>query len=496
MQRVLRSTPGLRVIEDAVEGLETADGRVTGVRGALARYEAGAVVVTTGTFLRALMHCGEFKTPGGRIGEGSAEALSAELARLGLQMGRLKTGTPPRLRRSSLDFSRLTEQPGDPDPEPFSFYTRHIPLPQIRCWLTQSTPAAHAVVRANLDRAPMYSGQIRSRGPRYCPSFEDKVVRFADKSSHPIFLEPEGLDSESIYCNGISTSTPPDVQEAFVRAIPGLERAEFLRYGYAVEYDFVLPHQLDPTLETKAVRGLFLAGQINGTSGYEEAAGQGLLAGINAALRVRGGGPLVLSRSQAYIGVMADDLTTKSELAEPYRMFTSLAEHRLILRSDNAFRRLMPLGRRLGLVSEGAIRELDAVERGIGELKDLLGRRFYGGQTLERRLRRPGESLGRLAEVAPEVRRYLGDRRAVQQVEIEVKYAGYIQRQRAEIDRASRLEERSIPADLDYRRVRHLRFEAQEKLARQRPYTLGQASRITGISPADVQVLLVHLGWR
>lgn len=488
MQRVVLEQENLTVVEDVVEEILVDAGRVRGARGRKGEYPARCVVVTTGTFLKALMHCGELKTPGGRLGEGSAERLSDCLRRLGFELGRLKTGTPPRLLRGSIAFDALERQAGDPEPEPFSFFTETFPVqPQVECWITYTSARTHEIVRANLHRAPMYSGQIRSRGPRYCPSFEDKVVRFADKDRHQIFLEPEGLDSESIYCNGISTSTPPDVQEAFVRTIPGLERAEFLRYGYAVEYDFAYPHQLRPTLETKRVDGLFFAGQINGTSGYEEAAGQGLVAGINAARKVLGEPPLVLDRSEAYIGVMIDDLTTKSELVEPYRMFTSLAEYRLILRSDNAFRRLM----RKGLVKN--LSRLDLIEQGIADLREYLRRTFVGTCSLEQLLRRPEHTLRTLAELRPEIRRFFKDPKIAEQVEIEVKYEGYIARQQREVERFRRMEDKRIPEDFDYAKVRHLRFEAREKLNRYRPYTLGQASRITGISPADIQILMLHL---
>jgi tRNA uridine 5-carboxymethylaminomethyl modification enzyme len=479
--------PGLRVVEDSVEALRVGP---RGVRAVVLRrhgeIRTAAVVVTTGTFLRALMHSGEFQNPGGRIGEGASVGLSESLASLGLEMGRLKTGTPPRLALDSLDWEKLALQPPDETPEPFSLLTRSLGPARIECRLAFTGARAHDIVRANLHRAPMYSGQIQARGPRYCPSFEDKVVRFADKPSHQVFLEPEGIGSNSIYCNGISTSLPPDVQEAFVHSIEGLERARFLRYGYAVEYDFVLPHELAPTLEAKRAPGLYLAGQINGTSGYEEAAGQGLMAGINAALAALGRAPVILSRSQAYIGVMIDDLTTKSELTEPYRMFTSLAEHRLILRADNAFLRLTPIGRSIGLVSPDHAAEADRLEEARSSALSIL----RGG--LERELRRPGSDLAALAGDHPELLPWVSDPRVRRLVETEVRYEGYLRRQLAQIERMREVEGRRLPPDLDYWGVPHLRHETKEKLSRLRPHTLGQAGRISGVSPADLQVIWIH----
>ena len=492
MRETALGQSGLRVLEDSVERFRIGGGELRGVT--LRRHggmKAAAVVVTTGTFLRALMHSGEFKNPGGRIGEGASTGLSESLAGLGLTMGRLKTGTPPRLDLESVDWNSLPLQTPDPVPEPFSLLTEAVGPAKIECRLTATNERAHAVVRENLHRAPMYSGQIRARGPRYCPSFEDKVVRFADKPSHQIFLEPEGIGSRSIYCNGISTSLPPDVQEAFVRHIPGLERARFLRYGYAVEYDMVLPHELKQTLETKKIPGLFLAGQINGTSGYEEAGGQGLMAGINAARRARGEEPVILSRSQAYIGVMIDDLTSKSELTEPYRMFTSLAEHRLLLRSDNAFRRLSPIGREIGLASPRLAEVVDRLEEQRNQLLAVLAR-----LGLEREARRPEETLRGLAATHAELRPWVADSRVCELVETELKYEGYLRRQLAQIERLRENDERVLPSTLDYWGVPHLRYEAKEKFSRLRPHTLGQAGRISGIAPADLQVLLVHLASR
>jgi len=461
------------------------------VRGG-AIYRGDAVIVTTGTFLQAIMHTGEAKSAGGRAGEGTTGTLSDSFRRFGFQLERFKTGTPARLNGRTIDYSVLEEQPGDENPQPFSYLTESLPEPQMPCWLTETNAHVHEIINANLDRAPMYSGQINSTGPRYCPSIEDKVVRFADKSSHQIFLEPEGRNTLEVYCNGISTSLPRDVQDEMIRSIRGLENADIMRYGYAVEYDFAPPTQLLPTLETKRVRGLYFAGQINGTTGYEEAAGQGLIAGANAALKVRGDEPLILDRSQAYLGVLIDDLVTKG-VDEPYRMFTSRAEYRLLLRQDNADRRLTPVGERIGLVSAERSSQLAKhnaqIETALAKMEKL---RHHGKSFMEW-MRQPEIEWEQLSEFSPEFAAVELSDRAREQVRIEAKYSGYIQRQELEIDRQKKAMSMKIPNTFDYAAVVSLRSEAKQKLARVQPIDIAQASRISGITPADLAVLTMSL---
>ncbi len=514
MKAACEAEPKLGLQQGMVDAIAVAPGgtlRLTTAAGEV--LAARAAVITTGTFLKGVCHTGDRRVIAGRAGAPSAEKLSDSLRALGLELHRLKTGTPPRVAADSIDYDRMAEEKGDPIELRFSFDGPAPTLPQLSCWQTRTTQAGHDVILANLHRSPMYSGAIEGIGPRYCPSIEDKVVRFRDKDSHPVFVEPEGVEQDVMYIQGCSTSMPEDVQEAFIKTIPGLERARIVRYGYAVEYDCIPATQLTTTLMTKCAPGLFTAGQLNGTSGYEEAAAQGLVAGINAARYALGRPAVVLPRAESYVATLIDDLVTK-EIRDPYRMLTSRSEHRLMLRQDNADQRLTPLGRRLGLVGDERWARFEAKLAAIAEgrawlrahrinpgspeaarLAAATGEPVDRSLTLEEALRRPAvtvahllTAVGREPEALP--------RPIAEQLAIEVKYEGYIRRQVAAIERQSHLEDRAIPEDLDYAAITGLSREAQDKLGRVRPRSIGQAGRVGGVTPADVSLLMVHLELR
>ena len=512
MRNVLESQENIDIVQCVVEKLIIRDSKVRGVETNLGiRYDSKAVILTTGTFLRGLIHIGLTNYPAGRAGEFPSLGLSEDLQRVGFTLGRLKTGTPPRLDARSIDFSVMTAQHGDEPPVPFSYMTDKINIKQLPCYLTHTSPVTHEIIKKNLDRSPLYGGIIKGIGPRYCPSIEDKVVRFSHKEKHQVFLEPEGYDTVEMYANGISTSLPADVQIELVRSIKGLEEAEIMRPGYAIEYDFIPPTQIKHTLETKLVEGLYNAGQINGTSGYEEAAAQGIIAGINAALKIQGRESFILDRSEAYIGVLVDDLVTKGT-QEPYRMFTSRAEYRLLLRHDNADSRLTEKGYKIGLSSAERYKKFEETRRSIeqeilrlkntrvGKLQSIIspffkeGHRIPPDTTLSQLLQRPEIVYANIETLSPSEHALTEETK--KRVEIEVKYEGYIKKQIQLIDRYKNMESKRIPVDFDYSNIPGLSHEITEKLLSVKPVSLGQASRIPGVTPAAVSILAITVAKR
>jgi len=511
MKRVLETCPGLTLRQGSVEKLIIRDGEVKGVETQIGeRFDGRRIILTTGTFLNGLIHVGDRNFSAGRAGDFAAHGLSESLADLGFNIGRLKTGTCPRLDSRSIDYSKLQIQIGDESPIPFSFSNERITQRQVPCHITYTNAKTHEIIRAGIHRSPMYSGVIKSRGPRYCPSIEDKIVRFGDKERHQIFLEPEGLDTIEVYPNGLSTSLPLDVQIEMVHSIVGLEDAEIMRPGYAIEYDYVEPTQLYPSLETKLVRGLYHAGQINGTTGYEEAGAQGILAGINAVLSLRDEDPLVFSRDQAYMGVLVDDLVTKGTDSEPYRMFTSRAEYRLLLREDNADLRLTEIGYKIGLATPDSYHRLVDKRHAISELVTFLERtqlastseinsrlESFGSSPLRNQtslallLRRPEISLDQLHKLVPGMPKFSAHVEA--EAEIQIKYEGYVNRQSEMVRRFQKMEQLKLPNDMDYFKIQGLSREVREKLSKIQPRSLGQASRISGITPAAMSLLSVYL---
>lgn len=490
MKHVLESEPNLDLkmgeVKELIVSGNSIEGVITNINTA---YYAKAVIITTGTFLNGLIHIGDVTFGGGRAGDKPSVGLSACLMKLGLEVKRLKTGTPPRLNALSIDYSKLEIQHGDAEPVPFSFQTEKITQDQLPCHITYTNDKTHDLIKKNINLSPMYSGKIQSRGPRYCPSIEDKVFRFADKERHQLFLEPEGRLTNEVYINGFSTSFPQDIQIQLIRSIQGLEKAELMRFGYAIEYDFCQPTQVQLTLETKKIENLYLAGQINGTSGYEEAASQGLMAGINAALKIQKKDPLILGRAEAYVGVLIDDLVTHGT-EEPYRMFTSRAEHRLLLRQDNADKRLTEHGYELGLISKEQYSKFNAKQTRVAEWMEKLKKSRHQQVSMEQYLRRPEVNL---KEVMTLMDVSIGDREVEEQIEIEVKYSGYVQREEGMVKRLQQYEDKKIPQTIEFKEIRGLRKEAQEKFTNVRPVSLGQAARISGITPCDVSTLAIHI---
>jgi tRNA uridine 5-carboxymethylaminomethyl modification enzyme len=493
MQQLIEEVSNLEVIEGLACDINTEKGRVSSVSCKDGRIlKAKKVVLTAGTFLRGLMHIGEEKIEGGRLNEPASNELSESLERAGLKLGRLKTGTPVRLKAETINYDRLEIQNGDKVPVPFSFLNDKIDSEQIPCWITYTNEKIHKLISDNLSRAPLYTGQIKSVGPRYCPSIESKIIRFRDKTRHQVFLEPEDREVTSIYANGISTSLPKDVQHRMLELLPGTEKAEIIHYAYAIEYDYCPPNQLKPSLETHKVNGLYLAGQVNGTSGYEEAAGQGLIAGVNAARAVDNKEPVILTRDQAYIGVLIDDLLTK-DIEEPYRMFTSRAEYRLALRADNADRRLTPLAKQMGLVSDDRWGKYQQKIEGINKLKTYLKNTRKHGKSLWKYLQTPESGFAdELADIEF-VKKSNITAEQTEAVIIDAKYEGYLKKQRKAVENFKRLESLRIPENLQYDEIEHLKIEAKARLKKFRPSTLGKASRISGVTPADINVLQIYM---